>query len=135
MLFSVLPLTVVLPSIRPSEHSTTLLLVVQVATDIPAPILPSEGALTAHPVVPPLTTEDSAIIPSVRSVAVNLIVFELALIGRSFWPRELSSTVLLSSLVLAFELGAISPLLHGVAFLLVVLPLTHVAASVRMVVD
>mmetsp|Transcript_32057 Transcript_32057/g.70101 ORF Transcript_32057/g.70101 Transcript_32057/m.70101 type:complete len:301 (+) Transcript_32057:211-1113(+) len=135
MLLAVLPFAVIFAPIRPSEDAPTFFLVGDVVADITPSVFPRESSGTAHSVALPVACELAAIVPSVCPLAVDLVVEEVAVVGRALWPCKLPYSVLLSGPILALETRVVRPLLNSMTLFLVVLPLTDIPRAVCVVVD
>mmetsp|Transcript_33725 Transcript_33725/g.53623 ORF Transcript_33725/g.53623 Transcript_33725/m.53623 type:complete len:256 (-) Transcript_33725:79-846(-) len=135
MLPTLTPLSVVLTTIWPSEYTMSLLFIFQVFPSVTATICPLERASTIHLIAIPLTLEGTSILPYVLPITLNVVIMKFAVILMTFTPTKSSSTMLLAHRILAFEHGAICPLLNSTAILLIILPLTFVPRTIFVVIS
>ena len=97
-----------------------------------ASIVPPENSLSMHFVAKPFTLIISAIGPGVLSIALDIIVAELANVASPIMPVELAATVLGAVDVGTLVTGLIWPSFYAMAVLLVVLPAALVHCSIIM---
>jgi hypothetical protein len=108
----------------------TLLLIIDVVSDILPAIWPCEYALAFHFVVFPLTFVDTTIAPSICTSAFYIIIDKVADILAFVPPDEVSLAVLFPIYVNTLIRSAIIPSLKSFAMLLIFFPLTFVSSSV-----
>jgi hypothetical protein len=135
VLLAVFPLTVVLATIRPSENTMTLLLIVEVVSLVTTSIMPCEYTCPVHLVIVPLSGILAAIRPSVDAPSLNIVIEEGTFVGWTISPEELALAVLLAFLIIAFVAGTIRPDLLTLAMLLIFEPPTLITGTIRVVID
>ena len=134
MLLSILPVTVVLTTIRPGKHSMTLLFIIHVLTFILSSIGPCKYTCTIHLVVLPLSVVLSAIGPSVNTVTMDVVLLEFAGVSGTISPEELTSSVLLTVAVLALIAGIVRPDFLAITMLLILKPVSFVASAICVMI-
>jgi len=80
VLFSVLPLSVVLPSIGPCEFSLSFFFVVVVLSLIFAAVVPGEDASALHFIDDPVSVELPPIGPLVLAFTMDVVVYEITFV-------------------------------------------------------
>jgi len=135
VLFSIFPLSVVFATVRPSEDTSSLFLVITVLAFVAAAIVPCEDTVTVHFVILPGTVVLATIRPGVLARAFNVVVSKLTSVGGSVSPVELSLTVLLSILVVTLVTGVVRPDFLALSVLLVLHPRTFVASAICVIID
>ena len=58
-----------------------MLLVILIAADVATAIAPGEGAVALHLVVDPLSVVDTAVCPSVLTLAVDVVLAEITVVS------------------------------------------------------
>jgi hypothetical protein len=77
MLFPIIPLSYILPSIRPHERSVPVLLIIDVIANIVPPVRPVNTTLTSHFVVLPTPYVNAPVFPGICPVPFDIVVVEL----------------------------------------------------------
>jgi len=80
VLFSVLPLSVVLPSIGPREFSLAFFFVVVVLSLIFAAVVPGKDASALHLIDDPVSVELSTVRPLVLAFTMDVVVYEITFV-------------------------------------------------------
>ena len=111
MLFTIMKLALVHPSVRPGIHSLTVFLIVDVLAVIHSAVGPSELAFSVH-----------------------LIISPFSIILRTVSPLKYAGAMLFAFQIVSVEEGAIRPGLSSSTFLLVLIPLSFVRRSFGVVV-
>jgi hypothetical protein len=81
VLFSILPLSVVLSTIGPFENSVALFLIVNVFSFVSTSIGPLKDSISVHLVQVPFSCVLTTVSPCVNSVAVDVVVYEFSFIS------------------------------------------------------
>ena len=108
--------------------------VVDVTTDILAPIFPSEDALAMHPVVLPLSDVLSSVRPLISTITLHLVLLESPDKVRAVLPAEPASAMLASIKVLALVDGPVRPDFFALAVVLIIQPVALVIRPISMVI-
>jgi hypothetical protein len=95
-------LTLVLLPIGKEELSVTMLFIFLILANVLPIINPCKFSFAMHLVELPLPIVFASIVPLIKTLTVDVVVNELALVLRLVSPQELAFSVLLSVLVLSF---------------------------------
>mmetsp|Transcript_31584 Transcript_31584/g.69725 ORF Transcript_31584/g.69725 Transcript_31584/m.69725 type:complete len:306 (-) Transcript_31584:37-954(-) len=135
MLFAILPLTMILSTIRPPKCPNAILLIELVLTHVRAAIKPLERALAMHAVLLPVTFVLPFILPHVCAETMDAILNEVTLVVGSIQPFKAALAALAAILVLPFVSRPVWPFFLTAAVLPVVQPLSIILGSVSMDVN
>ena len=109
MLFSGLPFSDVLTTVRPDESSVTLTLIVHEIALVHLAVFPFEFAFAVHFVLAPVSCVGLAVWPVVVAEAADFVVLELAFVVAAVSKGQSALTLLLAVFVLALVSCTIRP--------------------------
>ena len=133
VLLASIPVALKVPAVRPVEVAIAMLLIIPIGPFEPTTIRPVERSLSMHLILLPLPGILSLISPDVGSESLN-VIFKLTFKAASIRPSELPFSHLDSINILPFVLTPVGPPLLANSMLLVMLPLSLVGRSVKVLV-
>jgi len=101
MLSPIEPIADVFLAIGPFKSAVTLLLVLEVATLVPATIRPGKHSIAVHLIILPHSIENTPIRPLVHALSFDVVLFELSRVVCTVGPFESTLSVLLPELIVA----------------------------------
>jgi hypothetical protein len=126
ILFPILPMPNILPSIRPEKGTKTLLLIFQVFSIVAATIRPGELSPAIHLIISPCPRVLSPIRPAVPTLTLYVILKELAIELGTIGPDENTVTMFFAHAVVSLILGTVRPIFFAFSILCVLCPIPFV---------